>query len=383
MISRPEFVSLCSDFIKDTSNHLNSKISIIKDHFLEIYIETLYKKIAKENEVELLSKNFGYVSSNFHKIIESKLAEKNFDLIFELDKFARYVKYAHYDLCILYEKMKEEISLRYENELSALFYDNKKLEGRMEMYKEGMIMDLREFVVSSYHSRLVDIKSVMSSVLKEKIKIVNKKNGIELGEDAIDRILDDEMITDTVVMISRLRLGNHMKLNNLIDDKEKERLWLEERLAKDQNLMKKMNEMLKREAVLKTEVINSKDEIKLLENQNYVLKRDINQCNFERITLSKEIAQREIMVKELKIQIEKNKSGAKRQKKLKLPVLGKRGEKKNKELRRLNQSEDSGTGSRSEEKKRKKEFGSERKMRKSQFVFKNGKIEKKFKMGKI
>ena len=84
--------------------------------------------------------------------MESKIAEKNFDLIYELDRLAKYIKYSNYDNNILMEKIKDRVSLNHERELNNLLYDYKSLESRLDNFKEYMKFDLKEFICDQHHT---------------------------------------------------------------------------------------------------------------------------------------------------------------------------------------------------------------------------------------
>lgn len=99
-----------------------------------------------EKEIMRLTDSFSYFMDNFHKLIEGKLAEDNFKVIYDLDKLTKNIKYTHYDTSVNYDNLKEKIAQEYDDELIKLFLINKKLEDRLENFRKGMSLDMQQFV---------------------------------------------------------------------------------------------------------------------------------------------------------------------------------------------------------------------------------------------
>jgi hypothetical protein len=95
---------------------------------------------------------------NFHKLIEGKLAEDNFKVIYGLDKLTKTIKYTHYDTSVNYDNMKEKIAQEYDEELIKLFLVNKQLEDRLENYKKGMSLDIQQFVSENQNMNMIEMR---------------------------------------------------------------------------------------------------------------------------------------------------------------------------------------------------------------------------------
>ena len=95
---------------------------------------------------------------NIHKLAEGQLAEENFNVIYELDKITKKIKYTHYDTSINYDNLKENIAQEFDRELLSLCLRNKKLEDRLENYRKGMSYDMQEFVSQTQNEKMLEIR---------------------------------------------------------------------------------------------------------------------------------------------------------------------------------------------------------------------------------
>lgn len=77
-------------------------------------------------------------------------------------------------------------------------------------------------------------------------------------------LLDDERLTKMNLLISKLKMRYSKKLNQQINENDKDYQLLQEKLSIDENLIKKIREMKRRKALIKEEYNNSVKEIKQL-----------------------------------------------------------------------------------------------------------------------
>ena len=289
LIKKEELITIMKNLLWGIMSYNQKFNKDLKEYYQNSYLESKFKNISQNEEIMTQKKNFSDIIENFHKIMESKIAEKNFDLIYELDRLAKYIKYTNYDNNILMEKIKDNISLNHERELNNLWYEYKSLESRLDNYNNYMGLYLKEFITSNHHENLLKLKDEMRNFFQNvNLYDVNSKKKTQYYEKIEDEKLKENLgtdITNTAKMIEKMKLLITMRHNQEKEEKEKHLSSLEEQLKGDENLILKIQELARKEEILRNESGTAQTEINQLKNQNSVLQKDIHNCQYERLEL--------------------------------------------------------------------------------------------------
>ena len=158
MLHKEEFSKLMGKLVNDTTIFYKDLETGISDFYTGFIKDEETKLKYNEIQIENLTESFSNFLENFHKLIEGKLAEDNFKVIYGLDKLTKTIKYTHYDTSVNYDNMKEKIAQEYDEELIKLFLVNKQLEDRLENYKKGMSLDIQQFVSENQNMNMIEMR---------------------------------------------------------------------------------------------------------------------------------------------------------------------------------------------------------------------------------
>ena len=174
LLPKDKFCHILGRLLKATSLHFQNLDCSLISAYGAIIDKTSSKLQIRKKEVEGMMKNFGFFVENFHKLVEGKLAENNFNTIYILDSFSKIIKYTHYDTSISFENVKEKIAQKYDDKLIKLLLVNKQLEDRLSGYKKGLCLDLKEFVSETHNENMINVRKLISEITKEKVIIYDK-----------------------------------------------------------------------------------------------------------------------------------------------------------------------------------------------------------------
>lgn len=158
IINKDIFVQILGTFVKEMCLYFQTMDSDLINLYGTVIDKEYNKLKIKSKEVDKLTEKFSDFVENFHKHIEARMAEVNFQTIYKLDQYAKLIKYTHYDTSVNYENLHQRISQKFDDELVKLLLLNKQLEDRLVNYKKGMTLDMREFVSQKYNESMVQIR---------------------------------------------------------------------------------------------------------------------------------------------------------------------------------------------------------------------------------
>lgn len=158
IINKNLFVKILGIFVHEMCVYYQNLDSELIKLYRKVIDKENSKLVIRDKEVEKMTEKFSDFVENFHKHIESKMAELNFQTIYDLDQFAKLIKYTHYDTSVNYDNMHERISQKFDDELVKLLLLRKQLEDRLMNYKKGMTLEMKEFVSEKYNENMVEVR---------------------------------------------------------------------------------------------------------------------------------------------------------------------------------------------------------------------------------
>lgn len=325
IIGREDFLDLMVVLLKESGAYTQKITSSFRDHYLVNYIHALYARVVSASSLKFLKRHFLLLLRDFHKLIEGQLAEKNFSVVYELDRLTKFARYAVYDGGLILDKLKEEVAMRYTPQMNEVELEAQDIAIRTESFKNNHLpLKILEFGAQLHNSNMASLEEKASKVLEDRVSVVDVKTGQQIVPAQVQRIIGEAQIGKVHSAVERLKQMFREKVMLELNKFETENKRLEEHINKEDNTRKKIRELTVRESLLKEELAATKAEMDALTQQNSVLERDIHTCNFERINLTRQL--QEAKEKLDKIQIEINRQIAERARKPRkslFPVIAK------------------------------------------------------------
>ena len=234
-------------------------------------------------------KNF--LGKSFSEIVESKIAKKSSDLLFQLDHLYKALNY-----------MKDEEALREQeikkitrNEFSERIVDKKNdiniMHSRFQDYKTGMTYDLTKYIEEAKveAEKMIQKRNAFRpSFLTRFTQIfrnTNEEGGENVEKEEIPRNYNDKKkLFKTFLQLRVFFILRHQVLKQKFfkDLEEKNQKFISSEV-----LWNKIKDLEKNEARIKEFLINSEKEIAVLEHQNLLLKKDVRNITLEKVQLYK------------------------------------------------------------------------------------------------
>jgi hypothetical protein len=325
IIGREDFLDLMVVLLRESGAYTQKITSTFRDHYLVNYIHALYARVVSASSLKFLKRHFLLLLRDFHKLIEGQLAEKNFSVVYELDRLTKFARYAVYDGGMILDKLKEEVAIRYTPQMNEVELEAQNIAVRAASFKSNHLpLKILEFGAQLHNSNMASLEEKASKVLEDKVTVVDVKTRQQLEPGQIQGSTGEAQIGKVHSAIERLKQMFREKVMLELNKFETENKRLEEQINKEDNTRKKIRELTVRESLLKEELAATKSEMDALTQQNSVLERDIHTCNFERINLTRQL--QEAKEKLDKIQIEINRQIADRARKPRkslFPVIAK------------------------------------------------------------
>ena len=158
VISREEFLELTVVMLNESSVYTQKIYSIFREHYITNYIHALYARVVSASSLQFLKKHFTLLLKDFHKLVEGRLAEQNFSVIYELDKLAKFIKYSLYDGTLIFDKLKEESNRTYLLEMNAVELESKDIVSRKREFVHHVDSTLQEFIRFTHNDTMSKLR---------------------------------------------------------------------------------------------------------------------------------------------------------------------------------------------------------------------------------
>jgi hypothetical protein len=158
MLNRKDLVAHAAQFIRENTLYTQNLINRFKDHYLMPYIDAQYLQTITASQTSFIRKKFTKIIKSFHKLIESHLTEKNFEIIFSLDQLSKYIKYNYYDNSIYFEKLFESLSHKYQKQISDIGLESKNTTLKLENYQRNLSIGIKDYVYVQHHQNMAEMK---------------------------------------------------------------------------------------------------------------------------------------------------------------------------------------------------------------------------------
>jgi hypothetical protein len=158
MLNRRDLVSHAAQFVNENTLYTQNLLNRFKDHFLAPYIDAQYLQTITASQTDFIRKKFTKIIKSFHKLIESHLTEKNFEIIFSLDQLSKYIKYNYYDNSIYFEKIFESLSHKYQRQISDIGLESKNITLKLENYQKDLSIGMKDYVFVQHHQNMAAMK---------------------------------------------------------------------------------------------------------------------------------------------------------------------------------------------------------------------------------
>lgn len=151
VISREEFLELMAVMLKESSTYTQKVFGVFREHYITNYIHALYSRAVSASTLEFLKRNFILLLKDFHKLIESKMAEQNLNMIYELDKLAKFIKYSLYDSTLIFDKLIESNTTKYQDASNQVELEARDLTSRSKHFSRHLSLTVKEFSRSNHN----------------------------------------------------------------------------------------------------------------------------------------------------------------------------------------------------------------------------------------
>jgi hypothetical protein len=185
LVSKEDFLELVVVLMHESSSYINSLHNSFKEHFLLNYIHAVYAKFVTHSTLQFLKHNFTKMIKEFHKLIEGRLAEQNFSVIFELDRYSKFIKYNAYDSTILLDKLQEKITADHSEELKAVSLKNQQVSQTRQEYEKLLAMNIKDCIFKTHNEKMSELEGRMKGVLEEDVTLFDRNNGEVLSAEKI------------------------------------------------------------------------------------------------------------------------------------------------------------------------------------------------------
>ena len=281
-------------------NELEDSISILnkglKDYIENVKNEAMKdskeKRIIKETEALNLKKELyiikdelNLLKENKEKIIESRVSEKCSNLIFEIDILKKRLKYESEEADFRMRELSDKIKKEYNDKILNNEILNKKMQNRFSEYKEGMSLEIRKYIDSEKHSTMRMIKEKKNQIFATQIdsSLIIKGDPFEIQMEEADH----ELVSKLHFLLKKLRIFYFLKDITIKEKYEKKIEELKQLISGNQNLLSKITELQSNEENLKQVITQSKKEIAVMEQQNNLLRKHLQNDLKEKVKLMK------------------------------------------------------------------------------------------------
>lgn len=154
IVSREDFLELMVVMLKESGAYAQKAFGVFREHYITNYIHALYARSVSSSTLKFLKNHFVILMKDFHKLIESKTAEHNITMIYELDKLAKFIKYGLYDSTLIFDKLKDSISDKYQSESNRVELEARDIESRSKNFSRHLSLSVKEFSRSKHNQNM-------------------------------------------------------------------------------------------------------------------------------------------------------------------------------------------------------------------------------------
>jgi hypothetical protein len=158
LISREEFLELMVVMLNESSAYSQKTFGVFREHYVTNYIHALYARAVSSSTLRFLKTHFILLMKDFHKLIESRTAEQNISMIYELDKLSKFIKYALYDSTMMFDKLRDETNHKFQAEFNRVELEARDIESRTKNFSRHMSYSMKEFTRAKHNQNMADIQ---------------------------------------------------------------------------------------------------------------------------------------------------------------------------------------------------------------------------------
>ena len=298
IISRKDMVECLGKTIGEASQFIDGAFTACDRFYSTSYVQTQYRNAHSADTLRYVQHHMTYIIHDYHKIIESYLSEFNFNIIYDIDVFYKFIKYMIYDSNILYDYFKTYVNKKYVSESLSVMIEEADVHKKDAHFLDHMKKHLKDYKYIKHNQNMFSLYERMQRILENEVQIVNEENGADLKREDM---LEAEHLASLNDVYNLLIFKFRERYSKALKKFEATCLLNSKQADVDDGMKKKIRELTVREVLLKNELGSTKHEMDALVQQNSVLERDIHICNFERINLTRQLH-------ELKEKLEKAKS---------------------------------------------------------------------------
>lgn len=184
IINREDFLDIMVVLLRESGAYAQKTSSVFRDHYLTSYIHALYSRVVSTSSLMFLKRHFLLLVKDFHKLVEGQLAEKNFGVVYELDKLAKFAKYAIYDGSMILDKLRESVSVGYTETLNAVNLEGQDIKSRSEAFAaDHLPLKILEFNAQVHTANMASLREKAGKVLEDDVAIVDAATRQSLAAD--------------------------------------------------------------------------------------------------------------------------------------------------------------------------------------------------------
>ena len=286
LMSRSKFVDTFSQALSEVDLFVQKRCLQVRDYYLTTCVNAVIQKAHMGAALYRERGAFTKLIREVHRIVESRLAELNISIVYQIDALCRSVRESNYMGGVLLEKIQDAINSRYDETQTAQLVSKEEWEERDVAMPKHIHQEIRDIIYKAHNQNMGLLKEKMRKILEDDVKILDQA-GRPLEKTATD--IQDERLAKLNQYYYRLKESYRKTLADEEVRLRREHFQIDQDKVSIDQLRKRIRELTVREGLLRTEEATAKIEMEALKQQNVVLERDIHTCNFERVNLTRQL----------------------------------------------------------------------------------------------
>ena len=304
LMGRGKFVDVMSQALAGVDEFVRKRCSRVRDYYLTNCVNAIIHKTSVGAALYRERGAFTKLIREVHRIIESRLAELNIGIVYNIDQLCRAVRESSYNNGVVFEKIQDYVNNRFDETQSKQVVRKQEWEDRDLAMPKQIHQEIRDIVFKAHNSNMAKLQSKMQKILEDEVKILDQAGRVL---EPLQTEIEDERIAKLNQFFYRLKENFRKKLADDQIRLGREHHQMDQDKVSIEQLRKQIRELTVREGLLRSEESSAKIEMEALKQQNTVLERDIHTCNFERVNLTRQLQKHKDRLEKLKglVQLQK------------------------------------------------------------------------------
>ncbi|CAK84022.1 unnamed protein product (macronuclear) [Paramecium tetraurelia] len=247
----------------------------------------------KSIELRFAMKKIKFYESNINHIVESLVAQRTNDLIFENDALKQQIEQMMKSFDIEKQKQRDKIKEEFSEQIRTQEVLIQQMQNRFQDYKRGISMEMTNFIQEYKTDGLKRVRDKASEALFGQVNKLNIDLDVEYQRVGVyDKFKEDsEQVNSLFSSLKKLRTFYLWKEMCIRERFEKQIQIIVAANSSNEELQQKIQQLTENVEILKDELIQNRKIITIMDNQNQILRRDLQKLKIERFQAMREKGQ--------------------------------------------------------------------------------------------